>query len=344
MKKNILLALLFCLPFANFAQTRTIIGVGDIMLGTDFPSKAYLPKGNSCTPLMAGVKDILQNADVTFGNLEGAFADKAPVTKRCRDPKVCYAFRTPTKYFQCLIDAGFDMFSLANNHSGDLGAKGRKSTIQLIEQANLKHSGLLSHPTSVFEKDGVKYGLAAFSPNNGTCRINNYKEVKRIIQQLNTKCDIIIVSFHGGAEGRKHQHVKKKRETFYGENRGNVHQFARVAIDAGADIIFGHGPHVTRAIDLYKDRFIAYSLGNFCTYSRMNITGVNGLAPIVKVFVDDEGKFQKAKIFSVKQIKGKGTFKDPNQSIYKRIQTLTKEDLPEAKLSFKADGWVEKKQ
>ncbi len=339
-----LFALLLCIGIhlISFAQdsSYSIIGVGDIMLGTDFPSKAYLPKSNDCTPLLADVKDILVDADVTFGNLEGAFADNAPVTKRCKDPKVCYAFRTPTKYFQCLIDAGFDIFSLANNHSGDLGAKGRNSTISLIEKAGLHHAGLLSHPTAIFEKDSIKYGLAAFSPNNGTCRINNYKAVKRIITELDKKVDIIIVSFHGGAEGRKHQHVPKKREIFYGENRGNVHEFARVAIDAGADIIFGHGPHVTRAVDVYKNRFISYSLGNFCTYSRMNISGVNGLAPIVKVFVDKTGKFQKAKVFSIKQIKGKGTFKDSNNGVYKRIQALTKQDLPEAKLKFSVDGWI----
>ena len=318
----------------------TIVGVGDIMLGTDFPSKAYLPANNDCSPILSNVKSHLQNADITFGNLEGAFSDDAPVVKSCKNPDVCYAFRTPTKYFACLVEAGFDMFSLANNHSGDLGQRGRSSTIKLISDAGLHYAGLQTHPIDIFEKDGVKYGLAAFAPNSGTCNINDYAEVRRLINELKEKADIIIVSFHGGAEGAKHQHVTRKTETFYGENRGNVYQFARVAIDAGADVVFGHGPHVTRAVDLYKNKFIIYSMGNFATYSRVNLQGVSGLSPIVKVFVDKNGDFQKAQIISTYQQKGKGVFVDKQARVYGVIKSLTQQDIPEATLSFGDDGWI----
>ena len=65
---------------------------------------------------------------------------------------------------------------------------------------------------------------------------------------------------------------------------------------AGADMIFGHGPHVLRAIDIYKGRIIAYSLGNFATYARFNLSGLRGLAPLLKVKLDEEGKFISGKI------------------------------------------------
>ena len=124
------------------------------------------------------------------------------------------------------------------------------------------------------------------APNNGTIDINDHKNAISLVQKLDSLCDIVIVSFHGGAEGANHTHITRNNEIFLGENRGNPYKFSRDVIDAGADIVFGHGPHVTRAIDIYKDRFIAYSLGNFATYGRFNLNGVSGIAPIVKVFVN----------------------------------------------------------
>ncbi len=324
-------------------KTITIIGTGDIMLGTNFPSVAYLPPADNCQKLLERVKDSLLDADLTFGNLEGAFSDSLPVTKRCNDPSLCYAFRTPDKYFQCIVDAGYDLLSLANNHSGDLGVKGRQNTIRLIESAGLYHAGLLSHPYAILERDSLIFGFCAFSPNNGTCRINNIPEAQKIVSSLNDSCDIVIVSFHGGAEGRKHQHVTRDTEMYYGEDRGNVYDFAHKVIDAGADIVFGHGPHVVRAVEVYKDRFIAYSLGNFCTYSRMNLSGPNGIAPIIKVYADRKGEFQKAKIIPAIQIEGRGTFPDTSFRAITKIRELTKTDFPDVKIEISKEGWITKK-
>ncbi len=325
-------------------DTLTVIGVGDIMLGTDYPSKAYLPPGNDCKPLLAAVQSILQDADVTFGNLEGCFLDSGEVVKKCDNPALCYAFRTPEAYFECIVDAGFDIFSLANNHSGDFGERGRNSTKRLIEEAGLCHAGLLDSPTMVFEKDGIRYGLAAFSPIDGTCRIetDSIPEAQRLIRELAKKSDIVIVSFHGGAEGRRHQHVPRKTEIFYDEDRGNVYLFARKMIDAGADIVFGHGPHVTRAIDLYKNRFIAYSLGNFCTYKRFSLKGASGIAPIIKVFVDKQGQFLKATVTPVYQNKTSGPKIDTQKRAIKQLQDLTNADFPEAGLVITDEGEVRK--
>ena len=116
---------------------------------------------------------------------------------------------------------------------------------------------------------------------------------------LSDTCDVVIVSFHGGAEGADFQHVPKAMEIFHGENRGDVYNFAHTMIDNGADVVFGHGPHVTRAIEVYQDRFISYSMGNFCTYGRINLAGPNGLAPIVKINVDTTGRFLSGRIIPV---------------------------------------------
>jgi len=317
----------------------SIIGVGDIMLGTNFPDPKYLPPHEG-ENLMKPLYPILNDATISFGNLEGAFSDTLSVTKRCQDTANCYAFRSPDYLFKHIANAGFDILSMANNHSGDLGVPGRLNTIKQIENADLSHVGLLEYPSIVIEKDGVKFGFCAFSPIVGTCDLNDLVEAERIVKSLNERCDITVVSFHGGAEGSKYEHLTRETEMFLGENRGNVYEFARKMIDAGADVIFGHGPHVLRAVDLYKDRFIIYSLGNFCTYSRMKISGINGLAPILKVFTNKKGEFKKARVISCKQIKGLGTRLDEQEKAILKIKELTLNDIPEAKLNISETGFI----
>lgn len=321
------------------SDTISIIGVGDIMPGTNFPSKGYLPPANNCYPLFENIKEILQNAHLTVGNLEGCFSDTAPLVKHCKDPKKCYAFRIPVSYSNCLKDVGFNVLTLANNHSGDFGNLGRQTTVNTLNSLGIVHAGWIKYPYAIFEKDNIKYGIASFSPNTGTMSIHDTLTAKKIVKKLNNSADIVIVTFHGGAEGAKHQHVTRKSEFFYGENRGNVYKFARTVIDAGADVVFGHGPHVPRAIDLYKNRFIAYSLGNFCTYGRFNLSGANGIAPIVKINVDKNGVFLDGKIFSAKQLGEGGTYLDNDKKAVKIIQMLTKKDIPECPLMINDDGY-----
>ena len=117
-----------------------------------------------------------------------------------------------------------------------------------------------------------------------------------------------------------------------GEDRGNIYEFSRFMIDNGADIVFGHGPHVLRAVDLYKDRFIAYSLGNFATYKRFNLSGGRGLSPLIQVTVNSEGEFIRGKIISARQV-GLGIPKlDNSNGAAKEIKRLTELDFPESEL------------
>lgn len=336
------IAVLLCGFFTSRAgDTLTVIGVGDMMFGTNFPQAYYLPPAG--VNLLNPVKPILRSADVTFGNLEGTFLNKGGELKKCNDTTKCYAFRMPTKYSALLTDAGFDLVSLANNHMGDFGETGRRSTMKVLDSVNVKYAGLLSCPTTTYEKDGVKYGLCAFAPNTGTCDISDIKKAKEIVRSLDSIADIVIVSFHGGAEGDKHQHVTKQTELFYGEDRGNVYQFAHQMIDAGGDIIFGHGPHVTRAIDLYKDRFIIYSMGNFCTYARFNLKGPNGIAPIIKVNVDKKGKFLNGNIIATKQLGEGGPVLDSSNQVVYKIKELTNLDFPESPLIIENSGYFYRK-
>ncbi len=343
---SLFFALLFLAPANLFSQSETlisIIGVGDMMLGTNYPSKSYLPP-NDGNDLLADVRDILKNADVTFGNLEGTMFDGEGTPKTCKDMSKCYVFRTPASYVRHFTDAGFDVLSLANNHSGDFGPVGRKGTKEVLKAAGIEFAGLAgTDETAIFERSGCKFGFCAFAPNVGTCDIRDIPRAKQIVASLKKQCDIVIVSFHGGAEGADHQNVPKRGETYLGENRGDVHAFAHAVIDAGADVVFGHGPHVTRAIELYKGRIIAYSLGNFCTYGRFSLSGPAGIAPILKVYTDKTGAFVKGEIIPTYQQKTHGPKIDPDKRVIAKIKELTAKDFPDTPLDISPDGKITKK-
>jgi hypothetical protein len=319
-------------------DTVSIIGVGDMMMGTNYPENKLPPEDGAF--LMRGVESVLQNADVTFGNLEGTLLDSGGTPKTCKDPTVCYAFRTPVRYVKNLLSAGFDVVSLANNHAGDMGDLGRRSSMETLEKAGILHAGQVNQKTVRFEKDGVTYGLVAFAPNSNCVNLNDLAQAKALVAELDAVCDIVIVSFHGGAEGAQYQHVPRAMEVFHGENRGDVYKFSHTLIDAGADIIFGHGPHVTRGVEVYKKRFIAYSLGNFCTYRGISVTGINGLAPIIKVYTTAKGEFLTGEITPTYQNYGDGVKIDPERKVVKIIQELSKKDFPESQAAIDSTGII----
>jgi hypothetical protein len=118
--------------------------------------------------------------------------------------------------------------------------------------------------------------LVAFAPNVGSNSLNDPQIGLPLVSQLAATHDIVIVSFHGGAEGNGAEVLPFAREIFAGEDRGNVVEFARAMVDAGADLVIGHGPHVVRPLELYHDRLIAYSLGNFATYYGISVEGIRG--------------------------------------------------------------------
>jgi poly-gamma-glutamate capsule biosynthesis protein CapA/YwtB (metallophosphatase superfamily) len=273
--------------------------------------------------------------------------DSGGTAKQCSNPSVCYVFRTPEKYVNLLVDAGFDLMSVANNHAGDFGEVGRKRTQETLKKAGIGFAGAEgTAETYVLEKDGIRYGLAAFAPNNGTVRFEPTK-AKALISELKKKSDIVIVSMHIGAEGKGSSRVTRKTEMFVGENRGNPYEFARLAIDSGADMVFGHGPHVPRAIDLYKGKFIAYSLGNFATNTSVSISGTSGYAPIIKIKTDRKGDFIEGEIFSAIQQGENGARRpilDSTLACIKEIKRLTEMDIPETKILINANGKISLKK
>jgi poly-gamma-glutamate capsule biosynthesis protein CapA/YwtB (metallophosphatase superfamily) len=318
------------IPDSTVLKEYTVTGVGDMMYGTSFPSALYLPPHDNPEALIESIMDTVRSSDIIFGNLEGSFLNNGEPYKRCRDTTLCYLFRMPERYSSVLKDAGFNFVSLANNHFGDFGWKATSRTMKLLDSLGIKYAGPAESLYSVIQKDSVKWGFCAFSTTAGSVNMNDTAATDTIVRNLAKECDIVIVSFHGGAEGADYQHVTRKTEMFYGEDRGNVYEFAHRMIDCGADIVFGHGPHVTRAVEIYKQRFIDYSLGNFCTYGRFNITGPGGFAPVMKVKVDREGRFISGRIVPIYQGEDGIVRIDPENRAIRKIRELVNLDFTDA--------------
>lgn len=321
-------------------DTLSIVAVGDLMPGTSYPNKNTLPPDSGRNSFKHAL-NYLRNADVAFGNLEGVLLDTgAAIDYKLRSKNKTYLFRIPTAYGALFKDAGFDALSLGNNHTNDFAAAGRKSTAKILDSLGISYAGLKTHPAAIFTIKGIRYGFCAFSPNSQTASLVDIKGAKNLISDLKSKCDIVVVSFHGGAEGVTFEHVPPGDESYNGEYRGNVRLFTHAAVDAGADFIFGHGPHVVRGMEIYNKRLIAYSLGNFCTHSGVSVLGICGLAPLLKITLNKKGEFLNGQIISYRQTHDKGTLRDTLNRAALRIKMLTDSDFTAPGLSISSLGVI----
>lgn len=314
-----------------------ITAVGDIMLGTNFPDDRLAPDDGA--QLLKAVTPILSKADITFGNLEGVLVEGGEAAKKCKNSNSCYVFRSPPHYAKYLKKAGFDVLSLANNHARDFGEEGRTASMQALAAVGLHHTGRVGD-IARWRVKGVTVTWIAYAPFGGSHDLLDIPLAVKQVKALTKNSDLVLVSIHAGAEGNGVERITFADEIFYGENRGDVVKFSHAVIDAGADLVVGHGPHVPRALELYKNRLIAYSLGNFTTYQGIRITGNNGIAPILNVTLSADGRFKEGQIMSARQYRPQGTQLDKNQKAAKLIKKLTQEDFPDTALDFSKNGVV----
>jgi len=309
-----------------------VTAVGDVMLGTAFPEESLLPP-NDGAGLLAEVTPLLRHGDVIFGNLEGPLVDTG-ISAKCRGKAEgrCFAFRVPTRYGKYLKDAGFTVMGLANNHAMDFGQEGRDSSRQTLEAMQIAHTGEVGDIARLTVK-GRKIAVIALATYPGAYNFLDLDDSLQTIRSLRAESDLVIVGFHGGAEGATHQHVPEGDETFLGEDRGDLRRFTHAAVDAGADLVLGSGPHVVRAMEVYKGKLIAYSLGNFATYGPFNLSAENGLSLVLEAHLAGDGKFMRGRAYAVKQDKPGGPKLDPEMKILPVLRALSNAD-------FKQNGIV----
>lgn len=340
-QKALALALLLALGPQAHGKERPagkirIKAVGDIVPGTLYPERRVPAKPYE--DLFAPIQQYLSGSDILFGNFESTLTDY-PKTSKNTASKHVFAFRTPPSTAAVLKRAGFGVLSTANNHSGDFGERGFDDTMQ-----NLKEAGILAvgrkGQIGYTRAQGKRFAFIAFSYFRKHNYIHDLDAMRALVKKARENADIVVISCHWGGEGEKFLHTKKETEIFFGENRGNLPLFAHAAIDAGADLILGHGPHVVRALELYKNRLIVYSLGNFIGYGALSSRGKTGLTLVLDIDLDGEGRFLGGKIHPMNMPEKSIPRHDPSGKTIELMRSLTEKDFPNTKLIISEDGKI----
>ena len=315
---------------AQSVNTIRIKAVGDVMPGSR--SSASMPrKGGS--EFTASLGDALRGSDLTIGNLECAVAAEGISPSKCTDAsrkaKTCFEFGTSPALISILKELGFTHLSMDNNHSDDYGRAGYAKAIEELIRNGITFGAKRQPMVTGVRANPVAF--ATFGFDSDSYNINNLREADSVIRRLKSFSQIVIVYFHGGAEGRSALRVHDEQEYFLGENRGNVVAFARTVVDAGADVVLGSGPHVLRAMELYRKKLIAYSLGNFLTYGGFNLSGENGIAAILDFEISEtNGDFVRGRIVPTAQKAPGIPFIDAKERGAKLLRELTEEHSPDS--------------
>jgi hypothetical protein len=301
-------------------RTITVAAVGDTMLG----STPELPP--SPQTYFAAVASELRG-DIVFGNLEGTLTDatagKCPAASM---GKTCFEFRAPPAFAADLHQAGFTIMNDANNHSYDFGPAGQAQTVASLHAAGIAQDGLPGEITIVHAA-GLRVAVLGFAPYSDTASLLDLPAARALIERADTMADIVIVAIHAGAEGTGAMHVTGQEETYVGEDRGNPEAFAHMAVDAGADLVLGSGPHVLRGMELYRGRLIAYSLGNFAGYHNFGLDGVLADSAILHVRLSARGAFRSGKLLSVRLVDAGMPELDPTGAGARLVAELSRDDL-----------------
>lgn len=297
----------------------SIAAVGDTMLG----NTPELP------PEPATYLDPVKGelvGDVVFGNLEGTLTDVAESPKCGPGSEECFAFRAPPEYAEYLADAGFTLMSNANNHSYDFGVAGQEETVAALRKAGIEQTGLPGQVT-VLTAGGHRVAFVGFAPYGYAPSLTDLESARLLIEEAAAQADVVVVTIHAGAEGSDAGHVSGEEEIYLGEDRGNPEEFAHLAVDAGADLVLGSGPHVLRGIELYKHRLLAYSLGNFCGFHNFTTEGALGESVVLHVSLSPSGAFRSGRLASLRLVEAGQPVPDPGEEAAATIAALSAEDF-----------------
>ena len=300
--------------------TISITDVGDMNFGMN---GRYPPGG--ATELFAGVAGDL-HSDLTVGNLETALGDSGTTKCGPHPSPECFAFQAPASEALDVARAGFTAVNVANNHTDDAGPVGMQETDQALTAAHLSWTGRPGQITYLV-RNGVKIALLGFAPYTYDSNLLDIPAAVAQVRQAARNAQLVIVFMHAGAEGVGAQHVRPGMETYDGELRGDPIAFSHAVVDAGADLVLGSGPHVLRAMQWYRGKLIAYSLGNFAGYYTFGLDGVTADSAILHVVLRADGSFAGGSVTPIRLVGAGLPEPDPSRTGIKLIDSLSREDL-----------------
>jgi poly-gamma-glutamate capsule biosynthesis protein CapA/YwtB (metallophosphatase superfamily) len=275
-------------PTRSTEKAVHIIFGGDIVLGNSFVVE-NIPKDWEERYFM-GVRSTLKSADLLIGNLEQALTEHKATSKNTGSGRA-FAFRSPPHYADLLFQEGFKILNIANNHAYDFGETGFKDTYNHLHQAGIAVAGI-KNTTAKVSLQGLNLAVLGFTYSNRFNTIFDLEDDAELVRKAKADGSYVIATFHAGAEGSPAIWHDDEEEEFLGENRGNTVAFSRAMIDAGADIVVGHGPHVLRAVECYKGKPIIYSLGNYVGVGGLSAKNFAAVSALLDISVSPDGGLQ----------------------------------------------------
>ena len=315
------------------ASSVSVAAVGDTVMGT--PEFGLPPAGGST--LFNAVKPLLKG-DVVFGNLESALATGPSAKCGSGSGGSCYAFASPPSYARNLKNAGFTVMSIANNHSNDWGPAGIRSTVRALDAVGILHTGRPGEIAVQTLPNGTKVAVVGLAPYAWSQNSLDIPGAQRLVRRAAGVAPIVIASFHGGAEGTSYRNVPQGAETYLGEPRGETRRLARGLVDAGADLVIGHGPHVMRGMEFRGGRLIAYSLGNFLGYKVFGTASYSGQSGVLKVTMAPDGRFESGSLAPVR-LSGDGV-PSPGGSSIRDVAALSRADFGKSAARISPSGAI----
>jgi hypothetical protein len=308
-------------PSPSPTSSSSVIEIG--WVGDTTPGSKYGLPPNDGRALFAHLRDQLRAPDLMIANLEGTYSTGGPSKPGGANS---FSFQAPPSYAQALPWAGIDLVNLANNHSNDYLARGLTQTTQALQKVGVAYTGLPGQVTVVSVR-GVRVAVLGMAFSIGSANVNDIPAARRIVSRAAQKADLVVVLMHIGAEGADKIHTPHGTEWAFGERRGDPRAFAHAVVDAGADLVLGSGPHVIRGIERYKDRLIAYSLGNFAGWGNFALGGTLSLSGLLTVKVEATGKISGGRWLSLLLARPGVPQIDPAATSARLVRRLSAEDF-----------------
>ena len=341
MKRTLIFSLILLILFASAAaaETLTLSFIGDCSIGEKVES---VGKAGSYTATVdekgfdwpfSLVREYLEKDDFTFANNEVIFTSR----KNHADKKTNLKAAAP--YAQVYLHSGVDAVNTANNHAMDFFAEGYADTLAALDSCGIPHFGTLYPGTKraqdrlgVYEVKGIKIGAVGFSyPQD-----SDVKKIAERIQTLREEgCDLVVVALHWGRE------VQSSPQSWQ-------FSYARKIIDAGADVIWGHHPHILQQVQFYQGKPIFYSTGNFTFGSMSNVDPDTGIFQLRYQLTDDGPVLENFTVIPCRT-QGKGDYRpypltDPVEMetmLKKLIYKKTVKNMQNLPASFAKTGTVD---
>ncbi len=327
---------------------------GDVLIGNNLDTlwagRAATRLGRSVAAfpdpdsLLAPLRPLIDGTDILLLNIEGAIGE-GPAPSKCRPGSTsCYAFRQPVATahaLQRLGDPALVVGNVANNHALDAGTEGFAATVRHLAEAAVLVTGQDTLPTLLVSASGRDtIAVLGFSTFRAGPDARDLSGVRRHVARAFSRYRRVVVSVHMGAEGQAAQRTPNATEVFLGEDRGNPVAFARAAVESGAALVIGHGPHVLRAAERRGDALIFYSLGNLLTYGPFNMREPLNRGAIACAALSPAGRVIDASLTPTRQIPpgrvepdaaGRGTW---------LVDSLSRLDFPTTGVTVSEDGRV----